>query len=302
MISFFKKNANGKVNKKGKDSTISSKDLLNDQGESSTETEVETALSFHPNWTIPAEQQYVYRYLNNELEPLQPNQISLSGVEINPDNDNLVVTAFFRNSLSKAIRIQDTVLLLVGPNGEKLARQAFDLSVLGEIPAKSSRPWHFIFTKNSILSTNIPKEGWKLAFELTSKTDTNQTLALEDSWERSLPEDEKQKLKELVEKLEPPKSGEVNFMGLQIKQEENQDLHVTVLIRNGNDKGIKLEQIPLQVEDATGEIIAQGGFKLNNFQVDPNTSKPWTFIFPSSLVKKENPDLSNWRAYPIQKQ
>ena len=299
MLSFLKKNKNEKINKTGEDSTISSQELLNEQEEKTVEAEVETTLSLHPTWSISTEQQYVYRYLSNELQPLKPNQISLAGVEVNKDNDNLVVTAFIRNSLTKAIKMESTTLVLIGSNDEKLARKEFDLSVLGEIPATSNRPWHFVFEKTSLFKTSIPDKGWKLAFELKPKT--VHALELEDSWERSLAEEEKLKLKEMVEKLEPPKSGEINFLGLQIKQADNNDLHVTVLIRNGNDKGIKLEQIPLQVEDAIGEIIAKGGFKLDNFQVNPNTSKPWTFIFPNSLVTKENPDLSTWKAYPVQK-
>ncbi|MDF0726055.1 accessory Sec system S-layer assembly protein [Cytobacillus sp. S13-E01] len=299
MLSFFNKNKNAKINKTGEDSTISSQELLNEQEENTVEAEVETTLSLHPTWTISTEQQYVYRYLSNELQPLKPNQISIAGVEVNKDNDNLVVTAFIRNSLAKPIKMESTTLLLIGTNNEKLAKKEFDLSVLGEIPAKSNRPWHFVFEKTSLFINNFPDKGWKLAFELKSKT--THELDLEESWEKSLAEEEKLKLKEMVEKLEPPKSGEINFLGLQIKQVDNNDLHVTVLIRNGNDKGIKLEQIPLQIEDANGEIIAKGGFKLDNFQVNPNTSKPWTFIFPSTLVTKENPDLSKWQAYPVQK-
>ena len=63
-------------------------------------------------------------------------------------------------------------------------------------------------------------------------------------------------------------------------------------------KNIQIQQLPLTVEDATGEIIAQGGFKLEDFEVKANTSKPWTFIFPKSLVTKEQPDLSTWKVQP----
>jgi SLAP domain-containing protein len=94
----------------------------------------------------------------------------------------------------------------------------------------------------------------------------------------------------------------VNFMGLQAKKSEDGNLHVTMLIRNGSDKNIQLQQLPLEVVDATGDVIAKGGFALNDFEVKANTSKPWTFIFPSSLVLKEEIDLSVWKAYPPQQQ
>ncbi|WP_455432180.1 SLAP domain-containing protein [Tigheibacillus jepli] len=89
-------------------------------------------------------------------------------------------------------------------------------------------------------------------------------------------------------------------MGIAAKVNDNQDLVVTMLIRNGADKNITLQQIPLGVKDATGEEIARGTFKLEDFTIKANTSKPWSFIFPQSMVKKEQLDLSRWQAYPIQ--
>ena len=59
-----------------------------------------------------------------------------------------------------------------------------------------------------------------------------------------------------------------------------------------------LNNLPLIVEDASGEVIAKGGFKLDQLEVKANTSKPWTFIFPKELLLKENIDLSKWKVYP----
>ncbi|MCH1625090.1 accessory Sec system S-layer assembly protein [Fredinandcohnia quinoae] len=296
MLSFLKKNKKEELKNKGQESSISSETLLNETSEAKENTEVETSLSLHPNWNLPSEQGYVYRFLNNELDPLKPNQISLSGIEINEEDGNLIVSAFLRNSLSKSITLGNTPLLLSGPNGEILARREFDLTELGEIPAESSRPWHFVFEPSFVLSSEIPSEGWNLAFELKPK----HSLQLDENWEKGLSDEAKQSLQEMVDKLGAPKQGEVNFMGLQIQQSEEADLHVTVLIRNGTDKNIQIQHLPLQIEDATGEIIVEGGFALDNFEIVANTSKPWTFIFPKDLIKKENPDLSKWRAIPVQ--
>lgn len=291
MLSFFKKKK-----KTGVDSTVSSEELLNEVEEVQQESEVNTDLSIHPSMEVPQEQQYVLRFLNNDLPPLKPNQISLAGLDLQQVEDGLVISAFVRNSLPKAIKFEKTDLLLIGPNGERLARKSFDLSELGELPATSSRPWNFIFEKSTLLSDTIPQEGWKLAFELKTK----HQLDLAESWEKSISAEDKDKLKAMVEKLDPPKAGEVNFLGFQAKIIDDQGLHVTMLIRNGSNKNIKLEQLPLQVEDASGEAIAKGGFKLEDFEVKANTSKPWTFIFPKSLLLKEDIDLSRWKAFPIQ--
>lgn len=303
MLSFFKKNSGDKPKLEGEESTVSSKDLLSGEvadSETSEETEIFTDLSFHPSWNISKEDLYSFQFLNQECPPLKQNQLSLSGISVMPENEGVRVTAFVRNSLAKAIKLEETTLVLLGLKDETLGRKAFQLSELGEIPAKSSRPWHFLFTKKDLFTEDIPVEGWKIAFQLKPSS-RKHSLELADSWQQSLASEDKTKLQEMVDNLTPPKPGEVNFLGLQSKFNAEGDFHVTMLIRNGSEKNINLEQMPLVVEDATGDVIAKGGFKLEDFQVNANTSKPWTFIFPKSLILKAEPDLSRWKAYAPQK-
>ncbi|MED1204358.1 accessory Sec system S-layer assembly protein [Heyndrickxia acidicola] len=290
----------GRNKKSGKDSTISSEKLLKTEEAAAVQTseeEIETALSIMPGWMDSPEKEYVLRFLNNQCQPLKPNQISLSGIEWNEDADGrLTATAFVRSSLSKAITFDEVPILLIDADGELLARGMFDLSLLGELPPKSSRPWHFEFVIEERLSTKQPSEGWKLAFELKQQ----HSLDLAKSWEQSMAEEDKEKLREFLKRVQPPKPGEVNFMGLQAAIKEEGSLHITLLVRNGSDQGIKIESLPLIVEDASGEVVAHGGFNLEDFEVKAHTSKPWTFVFPASMIVKEQLDLSAWKAYPPQ--
>ncbi|MED3906333.1 accessory Sec system S-layer assembly protein [Geobacillus thermodenitrificans] len=285
MFPFFKKKK-----KSGGDTAVSAREIVEEAGDVSDTEDVYTELSLHPSWNVPAEEQYVLRFLNNELLPLKPNQISLSGISLSKEIDGVVVSAFVRHSLPKPIQIGRVPLLLLREDGSVLARKEFDLRELGELPPKTSRPWRFIFGHDTLRTDDIPSEGWKLAFELKPK----HRLELDKSWEEALPETEKEALRRLVDELGPPKAGEVNFFGLQAVVADG-ELRVTVLIRNGSDKTIYLEQLPLQVEDAAGEVVAKGGFKLDRLEVKANTTKPWTFIFPQSLIQKEEPDFSRWK-------
>jgi accessory Sec system S-layer assembly protein len=298
MLSFFKRK-NKKPQKQGLDSTIESTDVAAEGEGTSNEELVQPKLSFHPEWEIKEEDRYVYQFLNNECEPLKPDQLSLSGLELQRDEveGHVTVNALVRSSLNRPIKLEDMTLVLLGTDKELLAKKRFDLSELGELPAASSRPWNFVFEASSVKVDELPESGWTLAFQLKPA----HQLDLEESWEEALPEEEKQKLKELVEKqLTPPGEGEVNFMGLQIEHGANEHLHVSVLIRNGSEKDVTFQQIPLIVEDATGEVVASGGFKLNEFKVKAYTTKPWTFIFPKELIQKEALDLSTWKVYPKQ--
>lgn len=290
MLPFFKKQ---KQQKDERDSVVEASELLGSSDTDSGEEEVKTELSFHPSWNVSVEERYYYQFLHNQQRPLKKNQISLSGIDLKQVPQGYVVTAFVRNSLSRPVAFSPTPLLLLGPNNEVLARKVFDLSELGEVPPRSSRPWKFLFEQETLRTSEIPLVDWKLAFELPKQK--RHSLDLEESWEKSLAAEDRQKLQALVQSLQPPKPGEVNFMGLQARQTEQGDLHVTLLIRNGSDKNIHIQQLALQVYDASGDVVASGAFALDNFEVKANTSKPWTFIFPKSLVTKENPDLRSWK-------
>lgn len=294
MGSFFKRKRKENAKKMGKESAVESNDLFGDD-RTAGKDEVNTELYFSPNASVTDEEKYYFQFLHNELKPLKENQLSIAGIDLVKDEGEWVVMAFLRNSLDRGVEFSDTPLVLMGPDGDLLAKKTFQLADIGEIPARSSVPWRFVFQQSEMEKEEIPATGWQLAFEIKPK----HRLDLEEAWEKSLAEKDKEILRQVVENAAPLKEGEVNFLGIQAKLLED-GLHVTLLIRNGSDKNVQLEQLPLIVQDGQGDEIAQGGFKLDNFTVKANTSKPWTFIFPKDLVTKENPDLSTWRAYPPQ--
>ena len=289
-----------KGDKVGKDSAIDSSSVVKSGAKTSKKDanrDVVTKLSFHPEWDVPQEQKYVFNFLANDLAPLKPNQLSLSAINIEPAlaNGSWNVKAFFRSSLAEAIELGEIELLILDKDDNRLASHYFDFKELGVIPAESARPWIFNFPKSAITAEDVPAEGWKISFNLLSLR--GHQLDLDDTWKKQLPKEQQEKLAEIVKTL--PKLGktEVNFTGLQTKLNDDNSLHASIFIRNGHDKAINLEQLPLEIVDARGEIVAKGSFKLDPvLTVQPNTTKPWTFIFPAQLVTAEGADLSRWTA------
>lgn len=283
-----------KTEKTGSDSTIDSEEILEGSAQSEGTDEVETTLSLHPEWALSQEQEYVFRFLANELEPLKPNQISLSGIDIDvePANGSWLVKSFFRSSLEQSISVGSVELMLLDAEGKTLASQEFDLKELGDIPGKSARPWVFVFTKENIFAEEPPAENWKLAFNVQSMVPHK--LELEQAWEDGLTAEQKEALEKVVENMPKLKPREVNFAGFQVKKQDDGSIAASIFIRNGHSKQINIEKLPLELIDATGEIVARGSFDLAPLSVKANTSKPWTFIYPKEMVQKEDPDFSRW--------
>ena len=141
LFSFFKKS-----DKVVQENTIDSKDLLGNTAKNTGDNrDVETKLSFHPEWDVPQEQKYIFNFLANELEPLKPNQLSLSSISIEEDilTRKWLVRAFFRSSLSQAIELGEIELFILDKNDELVASKKFDFAALGTIPAECARPWVF---------------------------------------------------------------------------------------------------------------------------------------------------------------
>ncbi|MFB5661030.1 accessory Sec system S-layer assembly protein [Alteribacillus sp. HJP-4] len=299
MLSFFRKKEPAKM--EGDEAVVTSSELLDEpDADEYSEEEIETELSIHTDWAITREDQYTFQFLNTECPPLRPNQISLYGIRCEEiDIGEYEITAFIRSSLNKTIRLRETTLVLLDSSDKLLGRKTVYLSAAGDIPGKSSRPWRFTFQPADLYTAEVPRENWKLAFHLKSSA-RRHALDLQESWEESLAKKDKRSLEKMVDEFSPPKEGEVNFMGLKAMQKDNGQLQVTMLIRNGSEKDVSLERIPLAVEDATMTVVAEGSFTVEDFIVKANTSKPWTFIFPSELVTEDEIDLNTWRAYPIQ--
>jgi accessory Sec system S-layer assembly protein len=183
-------------------------------------------------------------------------------------------------------------LLLMSENNKVLASKQFDLEVLDEIPARSDRPWVFAFDKQSQKVADLPTEGWKLSFNVQSLVPHQLDLA--PTWEEALTVDQKEALKKTVEALPKLKDREVNFSGFQAKTQENGSLAVSLFIRNGHSQHITVDQLPLEVTDATGDLVARGSFTLDSLEIKANTSKAWTFIFPAEMIQKEHADFTRW--------
>ncbi|MGG1572288.1 accessory Sec system S-layer assembly protein [Fictibacillus sp. NRS-1165] len=300
MLSFFKKNTNHKDTNETPVAVVEPVQDTDAVQEPAAE-EAETELHIHPDWDITIQDRYVYQFHHAQLPKLKPNQISISKIDVAADDGSFMVNAFIRNTLSKSIRFEEVTLLLLDAEGTVFARKTFDLELMGDLPAGACQPWIFLFSEEDLTGNVFPADNdWKIAFELKKKAPSEHQLMLHESWENSLNDVQKTRLYEMVSNLPPLTAGEINFMGIEARMADNSDLSVTLLIRNGSDKDIKVEQLPLCFEDGSGELTAKGAFQLTDFEVKANTSKPWTFIFPEALLLNKTPDLSAWKVYPPQ--
>jgi accessory Sec system S-layer assembly protein len=280
--------------KKEKEEVSSPINMASDESIQMEDGTVKTCLHFPENWDFLPKERYIYQYHHQKLPKIKSGQVSIKGLKFLGVNGEIVVEAFIQNALSKPLRFEKIDLLVVDENEEPMAKKGFSFDDLIEFPPLSNTPWRFLFLKEDILSEATPSDNWKILFEVRNSS-SEERLELEDAWESQLTSEQKEKLKETLKRLPKLGADEVNFTGIGLRYLENQSLEVTVLLRNGTSRSIQLEKVPLILEDANGDLVCSGQFGLPPLQINPFTAKPWAFVFPASLILKEQPDFSKWK-------
>ncbi|WP_064091882.1 accessory Sec system S-layer assembly protein [Rossellomorea aquimaris] len=297
MMNIFKRKT-----RKNNDSNITSSEVPTNSSLEEENSTVKTSLIFHSDWEMSEQEKYVYKFKHAQLTPLKKNQISISGMKIYDYNEGFVTVAFIRNTLDKPIKFEEVDLLLLNENGQAFAKKRFDLTSLNDLQANSCMPWRFLFAKEDRLQDIPSTENWTIAFELKNKSSVQEehSLELDKSWENTISTIQKEHLQTIVKQLPQLSQGELNLFGISAEFDAQKNLSITLLLRNGSNTIVNIEQLPIQLVDAKGDLVCKGGFKLNDFKVNPNTSKPWSFVFPDELVLKKNPDFSSWKVQIIQ--
>lgn len=244
-------------------------------------------LLFHPSWSLPIEDQYVYRFFNNHLPPLQT--IGLQEVTLNERTEGIDATVFIRNGTKKPVSFQEETLVLYSGT-ERVAREKFQLHTLGEIPPQTNMPWTFFFRREIILVDQpVNKDNWTVSFEQQNEP-KQITLDLEDSWQQSMSLNGKEQLLKLIETLKEPTEDTISFQGLQLYEKKNA-LVLIFIVHNTTNEDIFLNELTCTVFNSQKETIAKGTFHLGGLQIKKNTSKPWSLIFSpeQTLTNQYNP-------------
>ena len=100
---------------------------------------------------------------------------------------------------------------------------------------------------------------------------------------------------DFLEDLPDLKEGEVSFSKFSIGINEEGYLLVTIVVRNGCNKGINIEELPMTIKDEQGNFVASEVFKLEDLKVSPMKAKVCNFAFPLQIKEKAVISLDSWK-------
>ncbi|MDS1030201.1 SLAP domain-containing protein [Bacillota bacterium LX-D] len=237
------------------------------------------------------------QYMEEDLEALPPvkeGDINISGVYAYKNAGKLEVSFYLQNGLNRPVAFEKVPLMLIDSQKKVLARQVFDLSSVGAIDPFGARPCKVFFAEENILVQEIPKDDWRLVFELNPRKVQPELKVELTTWPEDYTEEQVLQVKQFLAQLPPIKAGELNFTPYQCQFNAQGDLIASVLLRNGAAKEVRLEGIPLLIKDAEQKTTAFYHFKLSDCLLKPQSAVLYNLTFPAESVLEKEPNLSKW--------
>lgn len=257
--------------------------------------EVNLKLSLHPDWVIRKSEIEV-KMLESELaafSSVQEGQVEINGAYLVKWEDKLEVGFYLRNATKETIFFGNTPLKITDKKGNVLAAQAINLSEMGDIGPLCGRPWEINFDKDDAIG-EIDNNDWQIEFDLQQDIPPY-AIVIEDKNPTPLSNEKLSQLFQFLKDLPPVKEGEINISSYEAVQDEEKNLKISIIARNGLNFPIKLARFQMAVTDAKARIVAKAVFNIEDAIIEQNMFLFRTFSYPTKTIFTEDIDLSNWQ-------
>lgn len=110
-----------------------------------------------------------------------------------------------------------------------------------------------------------------------------QKLTFEQAWDKTISLKDREKIHEVFLATNQKKNETIKFIPLWQAKNHKGELLVTVLIHNFSEQSLAFHNNKLHYLTSNNEIIAEHTFSHASLMLEPETSMPWTFIFPTII-------------------
>lgn len=230
----------------------------------------------------------------NEKFPMEENQINIKATYIAPNDHSIEVGFFLRNTLNNNISLENLNLCLKNNSGEIVLSQIFNMKSMGEIPANSGIPMTVSFNKGLEFDFN-EAENYSIHFANASEMRSFFSVNAEiENLPNNLSYDAEREILDFSENLQTLRANEISISVFKLTDSIQGGIDITLLLRNGYEKEIKLEELPLTILNFNNTIIGRQVFKKEEglSVISPRKSKLIKLHFEASKLYTNIYDLS----------
>lgn len=227
-----------------------------------------------------------------ELPPIMEGDLNIWTTYIFDMGDKFEVGVYIRNGLQKPVNLELVPLNITDKENNIVGRKVFNLKEIGIIPSMSARPWKIYFEKEIVQVPALNKDDFKIVFDLNIKAKATVELEIENLPE-NMNSQEKQKYISFLKNLPAIGPNEISISTYSLTKDQQENLEIILLIRNGSSKQVKLEALPVKVVTMDGQEVVGGIFDFKEEPITINERKAilHRFIFPSENIANQEINL-----------
>lgn len=229
----------------------------------------------------------------NSFPPVYEGDINVVGVYAFDMGQYWEVKAFLRNGMDRPINFEKVAFVIMNSHDEILAAQTFDMQDAGDLPPYSARPYKLNFNKSNVYVKKIPRDDWFIAFDANVGTTVFENFGYE-GLPNTLPEENLFVLNSFLKSLPKLDKGRYDLTKFSIGINEKGELMTSIILRNGLDKPLSIEKLPITIKDEEGKKVFSAVFEVHDFKADPGKARLLSLSFNTGMQLNQNMDLTNW--------
>lgn len=255
---------------------------------------IDVKLSLKPDMEVvmsEVQKEYLKDEMSDTIPQIKRGEVNVSGVYAYKDGDELEVKFYIVNGLDQELNLEKVPFKIVTSSGEEIAYQVFNLKDMGNIPPCSARPWKIYFNKGNVFVDEIKHDDWKLVFDENIRAVTYVDVEVEN-FPEDMTEKDKNAFNEFLKNIPKIEKGQFTINVFTMLQYKNGDILLTLVFRNGADKEVELQKLPLTLKDENEDTVFSAEYALDDFKVSPQKAKILSVIVKKDIIIKEEVDLS----------
>lgn len=163
---------------------------------------------------------------------------------------------------------------------------------MGDLPPYSARPWKLFFHKSNVDMSKLLPQDCKVMFNSQIKAVSYAPIKYESFPEPYL--EIKSEFDSFLRELPNIERGSFSISTFNVFVKNGSDVFVTLILRNGSDKALKLEKLPITIKDENNQIISSEEFQLDNFIVNSMKARVYSVAIKANVDLGEVVETDKW--------
>jgi SLAP domain-containing protein len=229
----------------------------------------------------------------NEKFPLKEGNMDMQISYVVEDDNGLEVEFYIRNNTKFNINMETIPITLVKEN-EIIAKKIADFKSVPDIPPFSAVPVTVQFYDKEIYKYDFKDISIRLGFENNYFLAKTQKVELDNLPER-FKYRHKKTLEDYVSTLPRLRKNSMDIHGYSVFYDEDNNLNLVIVLRNGYDSDLEVNNIPFSVFDCNDILVYADEFKPVSMNVEKNSAKIYIISVEEKNLPIKDADFSTFR-------